>query len=152
LLEVYCRKRFFAITGERLPDSSCEPQARQAALDAFMAELFPIVEPARRPAPTRAPSLADNEILERARSARNGELFSALWAGRWQHRYGSQSEADLALCSMLSFWAGGDAARVDALFRCSALSREKWIDRADYREWTLAKATQGDVYDARRVA
>src|SRR5262249_4774716 len=45
------------------------------------------------------------------------------WAGCG---YGSPSEADLALASLLAFWTGGDAARVDRLFRASALSRPKW--------------------------
>jgi hypothetical protein len=40
--------------------------------------------------------------------------------------YPSPSEADLALVSLLAFWTGGDAVRIDALFRSSALMRGKW--------------------------
>jgi len=37
--------------------------------------------------------------------------------------YPSPSEADLALVSLLAFWTGGDAVRIDALFRSSGLMR-----------------------------
>jgi hypothetical protein len=43
---------------------------------------------------------------------------------------------------MLAFWTGGDAARIDALFRQSGLYREKW-DRDDYRNRTIAEALSG---------
>jgi primase-polymerase (primpol)-like protein len=150
-LEVYCRTRFFTVTGDRLPHSPSEPQPRQAELDTLMSEIF--AEPKPRLSIACTPvSMADEEILDRASHAHNGELIAALWAGRWQVRYNSQSEADLALCSLLSFWCGRDAARVDTLFRRSGLCRPKWTERADYRTWTLAKATQGHLYDACRVA
>jgi primase-polymerase (primpol)-like protein len=151
-VEIYSRERYFTVTGWRLPGAPLEPQPRQVELDALVAQLFP--PPTPRPVGAiRATTLVDDEILERARRARNGERFARLWSGEWQAAgYGSQSEADLALASMLSFWAGGDAARVDGLFRQSALCRGKWLDRPDYRTWTLNKATQGDIYDVRRVA
>src|SRR5262245_2703110 len=87
-------------------------------------------------APTRAQATAssrprprllldDGALIERARRARNGARFVALWAGDVS-AYGSQSEADLALCNLLAFWTGGDAARVDRLFRVSGLYRSKW--------------------------
>src|SRR5262249_16376590 len=49
------------------------------------------------------------------------------------------SEADLAFCRIASFWVGRDAARIDAWYRASALSREKW-ERQDYRERTIQTA------------
>ncbi|MBX3027514.1 hypothetical protein KF840_21670 [bacterium] len=146
-VELYSRGRFFCVTGRRVPGFPAEPQPRQAELEAIVAQLFP--PPAPRPAGATAATVIgdDAEILERARRARNGDRFARLWSGAWQAAgYGSQSEADLALASMLSFWAGGDPARVDALFRQSGLCRPKWLERSDYRDWTLSKATQGEVY------
>jgi primase-polymerase (primpol)-like protein len=52
--------------------------------------------------------------------------------GHWEGEYSSQSEADLALCRLLAYWANRDASRIDALFRRSGLMRKKW-DRVDYR-------------------
>jgi primase-polymerase (primpol)-like protein len=84
---------------------------------------------------------SDATVINRARAAKNGALFDALWSGNWQGRYGSQSEADLALCALLSFWCDADAAQVDRLFRQSELYRPKW-QREDYRTRTLALACQ----------
>ncbi len=87
-------------------------------------------------------SASDAELLTRASAAKNGELFNLLWSGNWQPRYGSQSEADLALCGLLAFWCNGDVERVDSLFRRSGLYRPKW-ERTDYRQWTLTRACTG---------
>lgn len=116
----------------------------QRMLDALCDRLWPPTPPAPTPRPRhRATTASDTALLDRARRARNGALFAALWAGEWRGRYGSQSEADLALCSLLAFWCDSDAARVDALFRQSALYRAKWGDRTDYRQWTLDRACAG---------
>jgi putative DNA primase/helicase len=72
-------------------------------------------------------------------SAGNGEKFGRLWIGD-ASGYASDSEADLALCSLLAFWVGSDAERFDRLFRQSGLCREKWLRRADYRQRTIEEA------------
>ena len=70
--------------------------------------------------------LSDTEILIRAWQAADSEAFDKLWAGDTSD-YASNSEADLALCSYLVFWTGGDPGRVDELFRQSGLYRPKWV-------------------------
>ena len=85
--------------------------------------------------------LSDEEVVRKALAASNGERFSRLWNGDTRG-YGSHSEADLALCGMLAFWTGGDATRIDSLFRQSGLYREKW-DRKDYRNRTITEALSG---------
>ncbi|MGI6711178.1 MAG: DNA primase family protein [Bacillota bacterium] len=50
--------------------------------------------------------------------------------------YGSQSEADAALCAIIAFRTGPDPDAIDAIFRDSALYRDKW-ERDDYREATI---------------
>ena len=68
----------------------------------------------------------DLALVERAKRARNGAKFAALWAGDTTG-YKSHSEADIALCNALAWWTDGDAARVEHLFRRSGLFRpEKW--------------------------
>ena len=84
--------------------------------------------------------LSDNEVLEKAMVSKNSAKFGALWNGDFLGK--SHSEADLALCSMLAFWCGGDTAQMDRLFRQSALYRQKW-ERKDYREETIRKAING---------
>jgi hypothetical protein len=55
--------------------------------------------------------------------------------------YPSQSEADLAFCTVLAVYHDGDAAKVDEEYRQSPLMRPKW-ERKDYREGTIAKAIE----------
>lgn len=86
--------------------------------------------------------LEDDELLDKARNCRSGAAFSMLFAGDWSI-FPSQSEADLAMCNYLAFWAGRDEAQIDRLFRRSGLMREKWDRRAGaatYGERTIKKA------------
>jgi len=89
--------------------------------------------------PTEPLDLDDEKLLAVARSATNGADFSRLWEGGWPE---DDSAGDLALCSHLAFYTGGDVARVDALFRRSGRYRQKW-ERQDYRERTIGKALEG---------
>jgi hypothetical protein len=59
------------------------------------------------------------------------------------------SSADAALMSHLAFWTGKDMARMDRLFRRSALMRDKYRDREDYRRETIGGAARmcKKVYD-----
>ena len=56
-------------------------------------------------------------------------------AGGFDH-----SSADAALCQHLAFWTGRDCERMDRLFRQSALMRDKWEMREDYRRATIGHA------------
>jgi P4 family phage/plasmid primase-like protien len=89
---------------------------------------------------------ADNDtvwdIICKLRKQKNGEKFSKLYDRGDFSDYGSRSEADLALCSMLAFRIGDNPELIDSLFRDSALYREKW-ERDDYREETIRKAIDG---------
>ncbi|MGH7788220.1 MAG: hypothetical protein ACRERC_15225 [Candidatus Binatia bacterium] len=114
----------------------------QRMLDALCDRLWP-PQPAQPPRPRRPLSASDGDILMRAKRARNGNVFAALWAGHWRDRYGSHSEADLALCGLLAFWCNGDQDRVDQLFRQSGLCRPKWLEREYYRTRTLTLACTG---------
>ena len=67
----------------------------------------------RRPEPQRAEGhvdapgsfLTDEEVVQKAASAANGEKFAGLYDGDISG-YPSQSEADLAFMTMLAFWCG----------------------------------------------
>jgi putative DNA primase/helicase len=86
----------------------------------------------------------DDDLLARARNATNGGKFRALYDDGDLSAYGDdRSAADLALCSMLAFWTKGDAAATERLFGQSALVREKWTQRPDYRDRTIQKALSG---------
>jgi hypothetical protein len=142
-LGVFDQDRYFVFTGEHVPDTPATIEDRQAELEQVLGLYLPTPAPAA--APTRPPqpvNLDDRGLLEKAFAARNGADFRALWEGRWQGTYSSQSEADLALCATLAFWTDRDPDRIDQMFRQSGLHREKW-ERADYRTRTIETAIAG---------
>lgn len=92
--------------------------------------------------------LEDNEVIDFARSAKSGLFFEALYSGNWQGEYGSQSEADLALCNILAFWTQRNYQQMDRIFRSSGLYRKKWDESRGgmtYGHKTLEAAIAGTV-------
>lgn len=152
-IEIYADGRYFTVTGHHVTGTPQTIEKRSTQLAELHARIFPKNGNGNgQPAPRAASvvSCDDETLLARARRAKNGDTFTRLWAGDWSG-HPSQSEADLALCDSLAFWTGGDAARVDSLFRQSGLMREKWDKRhgaATYGETTVAKAVADceDVY------
>ncbi len=86
--------------------------------------------------------------------------YPLLWNGDWQAKgattkpggFGSQSEADLALAGYIASGVvmnetlseGQQQRLVEDVFSRSRLAeREKWTDRADYRNRTITKALEG---------
>jgi hypothetical protein len=146
-IEIYDRARYLTVTGAHVPGTPRNIEARQAEVDALLADVFPV--PARplngnghdHVEPT---GLEDRDIIERASRARNGDTFRRLYEGDWS-AYPSHSEADLALCNTLAFWTGRDGAAMDRIFRSSGLMRPKWDERhfgpRTYGQETIAKAS-----------
>ena len=144
-IEMYDAGRYFTVTGQHVPGTPQEPQERTGELLVVHQRTFPEDRPASRPPVQAVYSRDDQEIIDRARAAKNGAAFDQLWRGDIS-AYSSHSEADLALAAHLSYWAEGDAATVDRLFRASGLYREKWDEQhgaGTYGEITTGKATTG---------
>ncbi|EJN57314.1 phage NrS-1 polymerase family protein [Halogranum rubrum] len=163
-IECYDKARFFTVTGDRVTGTPTAVSQRQDALEVihheYIAEesIQATDSPTRvtqRDGPTSSTSLDDDTLLEKASSASNGEKFDRLWNGSTSG-YDSNSEADMALCCMLAFWSGGDAAQIDQLFRQSGLIREKWdevhyADGSTYGEKTIERAIErtSEFYEPR---
>lgn len=88
--------------------------------------------------------ISDAQLIARIRKSRQGVKFAALYdKGDTEPYGGDDSAADMALMNILAFWTGSDAARMEKLFSGSALGRrEKWQQRKDYRQATVARAIQ----------
>jgi hypothetical protein len=71
------------------------------------------------------------------------EKFKKLWMGDASDYENDESRGDLALCNILLKLLGPDKEKIDQYFRKSKLCDEKWLNRAEYREWTIAKAMNG---------
>jgi putative DNA primase/helicase len=164
-IEIYSSGRYFTVTGQHVAGTPITVEARQPQLDETISSLFaPQVESDGATAaprgnllvmPTPEPideatellnTVEDDSLIQKARGAANGAKFRALWDGDYDH--GSQSEADLALCSILAYWSSGDPIRVDRMFRRSALMRDKWDEkrgRQTYGEITVVRGCAGQL-------
>ncbi|HEX5424042.1 MAG TPA: hypothetical protein VF283_18220 [Bryobacteraceae bacterium] len=128
-IEMYDSGRYFTITGKHLIGTLVTIQSRQTVLEQLADELFPKESGVPPEAFSNGFSLSDEELIERATRARNGDRFRRLWDGDASDYDNDHSRADLALCGILAFWCRGDVARIDRLFRRSGLMREKWDRR-----------------------
>lgn len=142
--ECYDRARFFTFTGLRA--SSFDVCERGDVLAEWHAETFPPTTAVPVVHKKSVPlDLSGDELVRKIGGSKQGAKFVRLWLGDTTG-YASGSEADLALCSILAFWCGRDAAAVDRMFRGSGLIREKWdAKRSDttYGARTVLKAITG---------
>ena len=148
-VEIYdCNSpRYLTVTGWHLDGTPTTIEPRQVELEQLYGQVFgkTDAEPLKKATPqTASPSL--ERILEVAMAAKNGGKFAKLWHGEWEGDYPSQSEADLALASMLAFYTGPNEELLDEVFHQSGLYRDKW-QREDYRKRVIAKAmNRSDFY------
>ena len=148
-VEMYDSVRYFTVTEKPLPgcpDTVAEalPDTLGWVHDNFLKKKQKAKKKTRKKSGEK---LTDEEIIEKATDAGNGEAFAELMAGKWEGKYPSQSEADMALCMKLAFWSGKDKEQMDRIFRTSGLFREKWdqkhhADGATYGEETLDRAIE----------
>ncbi|MCD8197825.1 MAG: DNA primase [Lachnospiraceae bacterium] len=163
-VEMYDSGRYFTVTGKKLPDAP-ETVAEDNGALAWIHENYVAKKRKAKEKPKRKKSnaaltkLTDEELLEKAQAAKGGDVFQLLWEGRWQEKYQSQSEADMALRLKLAFWSGKDKEQMDRLFRQSGLFRDKWdvahrSDGTTYGQETLDKAIEKteDIYNPADVS
>jgi putative DNA primase/helicase len=86
-----------------------------------------------------------DQVIAGCHNAGNGDKFRRLFDGDTAG-YPSQSEAELALCSIIAFWSAGDAGLIDQVYRQSKLVRDKWDQgrgRQTYGQLTISVALEG---------
>ena len=147
-IELYSHGRFFTITGQHLAGTPETIEPRQTQIETIHQRLFgvagtKVLTPPQSPA-SRA-DLTDEDLLEKARNAADGDKFRRLYDDGDANAYaGDDSAADCALAGMLAFWCGPNPARIERLFSRSVLGRrEKWHDRPDYRQRTIDYVLKG---------
>lgn len=126
-LEVYLpgtTNRFVTVTGDefRAGTVTRNDEALQNLLDTFMKRKAQVSNQTVEP----CSYLTDEQVIEHASRSESGEKFRALMDGRWEEGYDSQSDADMALVSILAFWCGNVEEQIDRIFRTSGLFRDKW--------------------------
>ena len=151
-LEVYLpgtTNRFVTVTGDvyRNGTVSRNDEALKTALDTFMKRSTRVSSKTVEP----VSYLDDQGVIAHASASESGDKFKALYAGNWEEGYDSQSDADMALVSILAFWCGNVEEQIDRIFRTSGLMRDKW-DRmtgdSTYGQITIRNAvsSNGEIY------
>lgn len=140
-VEMYEDGRFFVMTGNSCSEYAGISDCTESIKPLHEKYIGGGREPQAKVRPAVSLSSAD-DIVKAAAGAKNGGKFVALYGGDTAG-YTSSSEADMALCSILAFWTGCDASKMDVIFRSSGLMREKW-DRpqsgSTYGALTIQKA------------
>lgn len=145
-IEIYDKKRFIVMTGNHLEGTSTKIFEQQEMLNYIYDMCFSDDDQGKRQGNLvqtnliQSPKMTDEQILKIAFNAKNADEIKALYSGNFQS-YGSQSEADQALCNHIAFYTQ-DPLQIDRIFIRSGLYREKW-DREDYKQRTIKKALDG---------
>lgn len=136
-VEVYSQERFIISTGDVYINKPIEE--REFLLNNMVSRMRPVEDPEELI--ELEPVADDWYILLTASLASNNEKFFKLWNGLWKDEmfptHWTQSEADLALMSMFTFYSDSNA-QVRRLFRDSKLGkREKATKDDKYINFTL---------------
>lgn len=125
-VEMYSEGRYFIMTGN--PYNTDYPEVTDCTerIKTLHAKYLPTITPAVAPKEVVRLEMTDEEVIDKARSCKTGNLFQLLYMGHWEGLYPSQSEADMAFCNQLAFWTQKDEQQMDRIFRNSGLMRQKW--------------------------
>ncbi len=153
-VEVYSDSRFIICTGNPISQvgwhilngmviplmEACtnKPiEERQAALENIVVN-FSLTQDKKFDLIELKQEFTDHEIWEQARSAQNNDKFVGLCEGRWEsYEFPTQSEADLALLSMFTFYSKSNK-QCRRMFRETALGqRDKAVKNDRYVDRTL---------------
>lgn len=138
-IELYASGRYMAFTGNAY--EAVEPAEAQEALNE-LSRRFKLDEAVTTERAQPLPlSDSDSDIIAKAERGANAAIFRALWAGEWESRYKSQSEADLRLISLLYYYSG-NVEQVRRLFQSSGLGQRDKGRSDDYVSRTIQKAAE----------
>lgn len=134
-VEVYSQERFIVCTGNAFLN---EPiKENQELLEILVTEVRGPNYSGPGALVEVEPTEDDHIVWDRAANAGNADKFNALVRGEWSGSYNSQSEADLALMSIFTFYSKSNE-QCRRLFRATALgAREKANKNDKYLNYTL---------------
>ncbi len=134
---MYSQGRFFTITTDHVPGTPTTIEQRQEQQTRLYTSLVPQIPPTGRSENTRGGAVRwgetlvarpDEEVIDKAQSARNGESFTHLWHGDTTG-FPSKSEPDFTLVLRLLYWTNDDVEQNRKLFRQSGLYDPEKTDR-----------------------
>lgn len=149
-VEVYSQERFIICTGNSFSSMqfNLDPQINTVTTQILNPEPLPLkpnmqdnvsamaeqmrgVKAATTELVDVEEELGDKQLVDKAMAAENGDKFNSLCIGDWQAmEYPSQSEADLALMSIFTFYSESNE-QCRRLFRMSRLGKREKARRND---------------------
>ncbi len=133
-VEVFDHGKYFIMTGDSL--NGVDVKKRQKLVSTLCKE-----HQAKRATEliSRPSNMSDERLIEMASGAKNGLQFDKLCNGDWEGDYPSQSEADLALFSMLCYYTP-DNEQVIRIFHSTKLGQRDKAHKQKYLEYNLTRA------------
>ena len=135
--EIYDRRRYCALTGKIIDGYPTTIESRQKEIEELCVKIFTSQADSKIPAKI---SQQDYEIIDKIKTSKQSDKFFKLYNGDTSD-YKSESEADLALVSIIAFYTK-DREQILRILQRSALWDEKW-ERGDYQARTINKALVG---------
>ena len=156
-VEMYSSGRYFICTGNIYNPAYTQVKNCTETIKILHSKYLPTSVPKAEFKRYEVVDLDDQEVIDKARNCKSGQLFNLLYSGNWEGLFPSQSEADLAFCNQLAFWTGRNEVQMDRIFRSSGLMRDKWDRKRGsntYGNITIGKACascmevyQPDIHD-----
>lgn len=138
-VEVYSDLRFMTVTGNVYRNEAIRDH--NELLNKLWAEMGKNVQ-ACGIDPKAPQTHTDEEVIAMCLNAANGEKAADLASGEWQKYYTSQSEADLALVNIISFYTQ-NRDQIIRLFKASALgarNKQTTVRGVDYLNYMINKS------------
>ena len=156
-VEMYSSGRYFICTGNIYNADYKEVKDCTDTIKILHNKYLPSAVPKAELRPNIVTDISDQEVIDKARNSRSGQIFNMLYSGSWESLYASQSEADLAFCNQLAFWTARNAEQMDRIFRTSRLFRAKWDSKRGgdtYGNITIQRACANcnDVYEPHKYS
>ena len=140
-VEIYCKGRFIAVTGEVWHGYN-QIRECQATLESFYFRCFgkdnPKVDYSRHEA-TLSNNRSDETILKIISHSKNAAKFNDLFSGNGSD---DNSANDQALANMIAFYTQ-DYDQIVRIMKTSGLVRDKWENHKTYLKMTIDKAITG---------
>jgi hypothetical protein len=135
-IEIYSSKRYMTMTGDVYHNAPIKEQ--NDLLNALWAQMGQGSVATAVYAGVAEAKETDEQVINRAMAAANGDKFAELLAGKWEGMYQSQSEADFALVDIIAFYTQ-NRAQIARIFRGSGLGQRDKAKRDDYVSYMLNK-------------
>lgn len=141
-IELYSTDRYFTMTGNTYRDLPISNN--DYLLQRLWEELGGAITPAPGLVLGSPQHAADEDIYKQA--CDTNEKFKGLWDGNFREWYGSQSEADIALVNILSFYSR-NRDQIARMFLHSSLGKRPKAHRKDYLSKMIDKSFDNQAPD-----